>query len=102
MTNDAGFTAAAPRHVANAFNEALVIEFPAVIQEIVVTTDATTMRLDVSVIDVTPLSNLVDQEITVTIAEKPPETSAPTEKKPPRRSAGAQKSTTPEKGATSK
>lgn len=44
-----------------------VIEFAAVIQQILVTPDATTMHLDISMLDVSPLTALIDQEIAVTI-----------------------------------
>lgn len=47
-----------------------MIEFAAVIQQILVTPDATTMQLDISVLDVTPLTELLDKEISVSV--RPP------------------------------
>ena len=48
-----------------------MIEINAVIQEIIVSTDATTMRLDIAAPDMNSLSSLVDQELTLTLAPKP-------------------------------
>ena len=58
-----------------------MIEISAVIQEILVTMEATTMRLDIAAPDLTSLSNLIDQELTVTMARKPaPKPKRPTQK----------------------
>lgn len=49
-----------------------VIEFAAVIQHIEVDPAATRMRLDISVLDISKLAGLIDQEVTVTVAPAPP------------------------------
>jgi hypothetical protein len=49
-----------------------MIEFAAVIQQILVTPDATTMHLDISMLDVSPLTALIDQEVAVSISAGPP------------------------------
>lgn len=58
-----------------------MIEFSAVIQQILVTTEATTMHLDISVLDVSPLTALIDKEVAVTIAPHAPATQAKTKEK---------------------
>jgi hypothetical protein len=61
-----------------------MIEFAAVIQQILVTPDATTMHLDISMLDVSPLTALIDQEVAVSIGASPPALpSKPREKKKP-------------------
>lgn len=47
-----------------------MIEFAAVIQQIVVTPAATTMLLDISLLDVSTLTALIDQEVAITIKQK--------------------------------
>lgn len=60
-----------------------MIEFAAVIQQILVTPEATTMHLDISMLDVSPLTALIDQEVAVSIrpAPPPPTTNPPPERK---------------------
>lgn len=57
-----------------------MIEFAAVIQQLIVTPEATTLQLDISVLDVSPLTALIDREVSVTLqATLPaPAVSAPT------------------------
>lgn len=50
-----------------------MIEFAAVIQQIEVDPAATRMRLDISVLDISKLTELIDQEVTVTVAPAKPE-----------------------------
>ena len=58
-----------------------MIEINAVIQEIVISAQATTMHLDIAAPDMNALSDLVDQELTVTMALKPaPKPRRPTPK----------------------
>jgi hypothetical protein len=49
-----------------------MIEFAAVIQQILVTPEATTMHLDISMLDVSPLTALIDQEVAVSIRANTP------------------------------
>ena len=48
-----------------------MIEISAVIQEILISAQATTLRLDIAASDMNSLGDLVDQELTVTMAPKP-------------------------------
>lgn len=52
-----------------------VIEFAAVIQQIEVDPTATRMRLDIAVRDISRLAELIDQEVTVTVAPAKPDKS---------------------------
>lgn len=52
-----------------------VIEFAAVIQQIEVDPAATRMRLDIAVLDISRLAELIDQEVTVTVAPAKPDKS---------------------------
>lgn len=49
-----------------------MIEFAAVIQQILVTPEATTMHLDISILDVSPLTALIDQEVAVSVRAASP------------------------------
>ncbi len=44
-----------------------MIEFAAVIQRLIVTPEATTLQLDISILDVSPLTALIDREVSVTL-----------------------------------
>ena len=59
-------------HGARGTSDILSVEFVAVIQHIEVDPAATRMRLDISVLDISKLAWLIDQEVTVTVAPAPP------------------------------